>query len=136
MNENNRNILKNDLLDFNEDLLQKIEDTEVSLENEACYLIKESWYNKFIEIGNHESIKFPEFIYNFNDIISCLKNNKDFKFVNEEFINQLYSKKELRNTKFIKYYTGNNSIIIEFEKNKDNKALLIRDFTNENEIIQ
>ena len=134
MNEKNRIISKDDLMEFTEDLLQKIKDSEISLDNEACYLIKESWYNKYIENENYNSINFPEFIYDFNDIMSCIKENNNFKFINKEFIYQLYDKKELRNIKLINYYTGNNSIIIELDKNKDNKVLLIRDFTKKNKI--
>ena len=134
MNEKNRIISKDELIEFTEDLLQKIKDTKISLDNEACYLIKESWYNKYIENENYNSINFPEFIYDFNDIMSCIKENNNFKFINKEFIYQLYDKKELRNIKLINYYTGNNSIIIELDKNKDNKALLIRDFTKKNKI--
>ena len=134
MNEKNRIISKGDLMEFTEDLLQKIKDSGIYLDNEACYLIKESWYNKYIENENYNSINFPEFIYDFNDIMSCIKENNNFKFINKEFIYQLYGKKELRNIKLINYYTGNNSIIIELDKNKDNKVLLIRDFTKKNKI--
>ena len=68
MNENNISI-KNDFFNFTEELFQQIEDTEISLNNEECYLIKESWINKFISDENIKPNKFPEFIYDFNDII-------------------------------------------------------------------
>jgi hypothetical protein len=40
MNENNISI-KNDFFEFTEELFQQIEETEISLDNETCYLIKE-----------------------------------------------------------------------------------------------
>ena len=136
MNEKNINSIINDLNEFSENLLEQITDREISLENEACYLVKESWYNEFIENENINQINFPEFIYDFNDIISCIQNEQKFKFICKKFFYQLYNKKDLKNTKFINYYTGNNSIIIELEKNKENKALLIRNYTEENEIMK
>ena len=135
MNENNISI-KNDFFEFTEELFQQIEETEISLDNETCYLIKESWINKFINDKNKIDIKFPQFLYDFKDIISCIRDNQKFNFVKKQFINNYYSEKELKNTKFIKYYTGNNNIIIEFEKNKENRALMIRNFTKEENKIE
>ena len=135
MNENNISI-KNDFFEFTEDIFQQIEETEISLDNEICYLIKESWINKFINDKNKIDIKFPQFLYDFKDIISCIRDNQKFNFVKKQFINNYYSEKELKNTKFIKYYTGNNNIIIEFEKNKENRALMIRNFTKEENKIE
>ena len=135
MNENNISI-KNDFFEFTEELFQQIEETEISLDNESCYLIKESWINKFINDKNKIDIKFPQFLYDFKDIISCIRDNQKFNFVKKQFINNYYSEKELKNTKFIKYYTGNNNIIIEFEKNKEKRALMIRNFTKEENKIE
>ena len=135
MNENNISI-KNDFFEFTEDIFQQIEETEISLDNETCYLIKESWINKFINDKNKIDIKFPQFLYDFKDIISCIRDNQKFNFVKKQFINNYYSEKELKNTKFIKYYTGNNNIIIEFEKNKEKRALMIRNFTKEENKIE
>ena len=135
MNENNISI-KNDFFEFTEELFQQIEETEISLDNEICYLIKESWINKFINDKNKIDIKFPQFLYDFKDIISCIRENQKFNFVKKQFINNYYSEKELKNTKFIKYYTGNNNIIIEFEKNKEKRALMIRNFTKEENKIE
>ena len=135
MNENNISI-KNDFFEFTEELFQQIEETEISLDNETCYLIKESWINKFINDKNKIDIKFPQFLYDFKDIISCIRDNQKFNFVKKQFINNYYSEKELKNTKFIKYYTGNNNIIIEFEKNKEKRALMIRNFTKEENKIE
>ena len=135
MNENNISI-KNDFFEFTEELFQQIEETEISLDNEICYLIKESWINKFINDKNKIDIKFPQFLYDFKDIISCIRDNQKFNFVKKQFINNYYSEKELKNTKFIKYYTGNNNIIIEFEKNKEKQALMIRNFTKEENKIE
>jgi len=135
MNENNISI-KNDFFEFTEELFQQIEETEISLDNEICYLIKESWINKFINDKNKIDIKFPQFLYDFKDIISCIRDNQKFNFVKKQFINNYYSEKELKNTKFIKYYTGNNNIIIEFEKNKEKRALMIRNFTKEENKIE
>ena len=135
MNENNISI-KNDFFEFTEELFQQIEETEISLDNEICYLINESWINKFINDKNNIDIKFPQFLYDFKDIISCIRDNQKFNFVKKQFINNYYSEKELKNTKFIKYYTGNNNIIIEFEKNKEKRALMIRNFTKEENKIE
>ena len=82
MNDNNISI-KNDIFDLTEELFQQIEDNEISLDNETCYLIKESWINEFIYNENINSSKFPQFIYSFKDIISCIRNNQKFKFVNK-----------------------------------------------------
>ena len=135
MNENNISI-KNDFFEFTEELFQQIEETEISLDNETCYLIKESWIKKFINDKNKIDIKFPQFLYDFKDIISCIRDNQKFNFVKKQFINNYYSEKELKNAKFIKYYTGNNNIIIEFEKNKEKRALMIRNFTKEENKIE
>ena len=135
MNENNISI-KNDFFEFTEELFQQIEETEISLDNEICYLIKESWINKFINDKNKIDIKFPQFLYDFKDIISCIRDNQKFNIIKKQFINNYYSEKELKNTKFIKYYTGNNNIIIEFEKNKEKRALMIRNFTKEENKIE
>ena len=134
MNEKNINSIINDLNEFSENLLEQITDREISLENKTCYLVKEIWYNEFVENENINQVNFPEFIYDFNDIISCIQNEQKFKFICKKFFHQLYNKKDLKNTKFINYYTGDNSIIIELEKNKENKALLIKNYTEENEI--
>ena len=75
MNENNISI-KNDFFEFTEELFQQIEETEISLDNEICYLIKESWINKFINDKNKIDIKFPQFLYDFKDIISCIRDNQ------------------------------------------------------------
>ena len=135
MNENNISI-KNDIFDLTEELFQQIEDNEITLDNENCYLIKESWINEFISNENINSSKFPQFIYSFKDIISCIRNNQKFKFVNKQFFYNYYTKKDLKNVKFIKYYTGHNSIIIEVEEDKENKALLIRNFNEEEKGIE
>ena len=135
MNENNISI-KNDFFNFTEELFQQIEDTEISLNNEECYLIKESWINKFISDENIKPNKFPEFIYDFKDIISCVLNNQNFKIVNKELMHNFYNEKDLKNVKYIKYYTGNNNIILEFEKDKENKAILIMDFNDEGKEIK
>ena len=135
MNENNISI-KNDFFEFTEELFQQIEETEISLDNEICYLINESWINKFINDKNNIDIKFPQFLYDFKDIISCIRDNQKFNIIKKQFINNYYSEKELKNAKFIKYYTGNNNIIIEFEKNKEKRALMIRNFTKEENKIE
>ena len=135
MNENNISI-KNDFFEFTEELFQQIEETEISLDNEICYLIKESWIKKFINDKNNIDIKFPQFLYDFKDIISCIRDNQKFNIIKKQFINNYYSEKELKNAKFIKYYTGNNNIIIEFEKNKEKRALMIRNFTKEENKIE
>ena len=135
MNENNISI-KNDFFDFTQELFQQIDNTEISLHNETCYLIKESWINEFINNENMNDNKFPKFLYEFKDIIECIGNNEKFKFVNKQFINNYYNEKELKNVKLIKYYVGNNNIIIEFEKDKENKALLIKNFREEEDEIE
>ena len=136
MNEKNLTLTKNNFFDFEDDLVKRIKNEQISLKNESCYIVKESWYNKFISNYGKNLHNFPEFIYDLNGIIECIKNDQKLKLINKEMIESKYTKKELKNVNCIKYYAGNNNIIIEFEKNDDNKSLLIRDFLEQDDIYK
>ena len=134
---------------FKIDLEKSIRNKHNSLYNYNCYLIKDTWFNKLNEILNYphgDDIniiinKFlleerPKFINDISSAINCLKNNHKIKLINQDFLKILYEEDYL-NKKTVKYYAGNNKIIIEFKEINDYKSLLINNplnFSNNNNI--
>ena len=95
------NKIMNEYFSFKERLINKIKNKTISLNNEDCYLINESWNNKYeycykaynkIEEQNKNfqfNIPFdenPEFINNFNTITYYIKNDKKFKLISKNII--------------------------------------------------
>ena len=162
MNEKHYILIKDDFFNFKDKVTKDIENSSISMKNEDCYLIEESWYNEFINYyeqylkyknNNKNKIKkeaflnfipdnFPEFINNFSSIINCLNNNKKMIMIKPNLFNLIESMykdedKEEENELIynkIKYYSGNKKLIIKFNNN-NNKALLLNNHIDGN-IIQ
>ena len=152
MDEDSYISIKNDYYNFREELAKKIKSPSISMNNEDSYLIEESWHNQLLDyFGKYDTLKeqgkinkntdfldfLPklegEFINNFSQIIKCIKDNKKMKLISHELIESIYKKDDLNDLNIIKYYAGNNKIIIEY-KNNDKKALLIVNPLNENNL--
>ena len=118
-------------------------------QSEDCYLIDEVWinelkkrFNQYNNNKNNRNIKnnipftnfSPKFITDFSNIINNINNSKNIRLVNKKLIEYLFNPNDLKNLPIIKYYGGNNKIIIEYKnKNKnDNKALLLINPLDEN----
>ena len=144
---------KNEYLNFRKKLIKNINNSSISMNNEECYLIKESFHKKFIKcFENFDNDKkkhlinkdtdfynyFPElkdefFINNFSSIITNLTNKIKLILISYKFIYYLYDEEDLKNCNKINYYAGNNKIIIEFKEKNENKALLLIDPLNKNQ---
>ena len=136
--------IKNNYYDFRKGLTKKIKNCSISVENEDCYLIEESWHNQLMDYFNkYDKMKrknkirkktdFLEFIpeleeesvNNFSSVINNINANKRMKLINYELIESLYDDDILNDMNIVKYYSGNNKIIIEYKKKNENKALLL-----------
>ena len=152
MDEDSYISIKNNYYNFRKELEKKIKSPSISMNNEDSYLIEESWHNQLLDyFGKYDTLKeqgkinqntdfldfLPElegeFINKFSEIINCVKENKKMKLINHELIKSIYEEDDLNEQYIIKYYTGNNKIIIEC-KNDDKKALLIVNPLNENNL--
>ena len=144
MDEEDYILIKNEYYDFNEKLSKNIKNNYISMKNKDCYLIEESWskeltnyFDKYHKDKNNNKFKNntdfsdflpengPVFINNFSSVIKCLKNNKKLIIISRELIESIYEEDDLKNYNIVKYYSGNNKLIIKFTKNDDKKALLI-----------
>ena len=135
---------------FRKQLVKNLKTPKITIEPKDCYLIEESWINDIINSFNkYDNLKKqkrvnhnfnfinwlpendPEFINDIPSILNCIKNNKKFKLVSKNFMEYIYDKKDLIEENYIKYYSGNNKLIIEYKENgkikenNDHKALLI-----------
>ena len=135
---------------FRKQLVKNLKSSKISIDPKDCYLIEESWLNNIINSFNkYENLKKqkrvnhnfnfinwlpendPEFINDIPSILNCIKNNKKFKLVSKNLMEYIYDKKDLIEENYIKYYSGNNKLIIEYKENgkikenNDHKALLI-----------
>ena len=130
---------------LSEDIIKK---TYFSSEND-CYLVEEKWYKELLESfkeydngksankfnENFNYIKLlpeydSEYINDFSVILEYLKKNVKLKLVSRKFLELIYDEESLENDKYMKYYSGNNKLIIEYKENISNKALLIIDPLN------
>ena len=103
---------------FKRDLKNKLSNKEITINNDECYLIKDSWINAFIRSYNSQQsttkykskytnrntlfslpAKSPEFLNDITSIIDFLKNNINFILVNKELLEFVFknNKNELRN---------------------------------------
>jgi len=135
---------------FRKQLVKNLKTSKISIEPKDCYLIEESWINDIINSFNkYDNLKKqkrvnhnfnfinwlpendPEFINDIPSILNCIKNNKKFKLVSKILMEYIYDKKDLVEEKYIKYYSGNNKLIIEYKENgkiketNDHKAFFI-----------
>ena len=130
--------------DFRDAFLKNIKNKDKSLfiqNSEDCYLIEEFWIDELLKSfkknNNLNSIpqNEPTFINNFKSIIECLIIEQNLKIINKKFVENFFSNKDyLKNKSIIKYYGGNNKIIIEYKDNKDDKALFVIDPLDKNSI--
>ena len=148
MDEGNFNIVRREFYSFKQKLISKIKgniDNNKLLSGEDCYIINENWNNRlekcFIQYKTIEeqnklntlleynlSInEVPEIIANFTKIISHINSNNKFKLFSKSLLEYLYSKNDLKNCNYAKYFAGNNKIIIEFQRKDEDKALLLID---------
>ena len=148
MDEGNFNIVMREFYRFKQKLISKIKgniDNNKLLSWEDCYIINENWNNKlekcFIQYKaieeqnklntlleyNLSINEVPEIIANFTKIISHINSNNKFKLFSKSLLEYLYSKNDLKNCNYAKYFTGNNKIIIEFQRKDEDKALLLID---------
>ena len=129
-----------DYKNFRDVLLKCIKNKDKSLftqNSEDCYLIEENYINKnmfndipkcfdekrkFNFIHKNETI----FINTFKSIIEHIIKGKKLKIINKKFAEFFLDNRDhLKNIPIIKYYAGNNQLIIEYKDKKDDKALLI-----------
>ena len=127
---------------FRNTLESKIKDKKISFNNDECYLIKDydnklnkiiqnyELYRKYKRYSFESSCSLPEppdFINSISSMIDCLKNYTNYKLIQKEVILLINDKNKLNNNKgqLVKYYTGNNKIIIEFNPKSEHKALLL-----------
>ena len=150
MNEKIFKIFMKAYNEFRTNLFGNINNTNKLLftkNSEDCYLIEENWINYYINCfdqynKNNRSLESiisfqkykPNFINDFKTIITYLKNEKKLKLINKNLLELLFSENDLINIP-IKYYGGNDKIIIEYKDKKDAKALLLINPLNQNSII-
>ena len=133
---------------FREKLKKKIKGNLNLLEYEECCFIEESWINKlekyFNEYTNEKEknnlnfdlllndilpIKSLEIIDNLESYINSKIKNKKFYLINKDIINLFNKENKLKDYNFVKYYAGNNKLIIEFvPKNNYIELILINSF--------
>ena len=140
------NSIKEEYYDFEDYLSEKILDSEIFLNSEECYLIEESWNKELIEcfeecqekkkISDYNDFLpeyLPDFVNDFSSILNNLKDNIKMKLVSRKLMKLMYEESDiniLKEYNFVKFYTGNNKIIIEYKENEDNKALLLINHLN------
>ena len=148
MEEINFNKVMKEFYSFKQKLINKIEgniDYNKFFIGEECYIINDIWNNKLekcfnqykaIEEKNKSNplldynlsiIERPEIISNFATIISHINKNAKFKIFSKSLLEYLYCKNDLRDHNYAKYYAGNNKLIIEFQGKDEDKALLLID---------
>ena len=147
MDKVNFNVIKKTYDDFRNSLIININNKDKNLftqNSEDCYLIEESWNDELLKSlynskDSSDYITLPKnftFINNFNEIIAHLKDGKKLNLINKKFIDLLcQNENNLKNIPIIKYYGGNNKIIIEYKDKKNDNAILIIDPLNQNPII-
>ena len=136
---------------FRSNFSDNINNSSISLSNEVCYLIEENWidnlkegYNEYKNLKKKNELneefdysdllpeEEPNFINDFSSILKYITNNKKLKCTSKKLFELIYEKNELKDENYIKYYSGNNKLIIEYEN--DNKAILLIDPLNQKKI--
>ena len=104
-----------------------------------CFCIKEKWFNefekqinKFNTNGNTKKdsknniIKiflennFPEFINDISSAMEILGKASNLKLISKKFVQLLYPEELFLKNNSVKYYAGNNRLIIEFKNESNN----------------
>ena len=134
--------------DSQENFILKIMSSNL-FKSDQYYLVEESWIKKLEEneaiIKNKQKdlltqITFPDqnpiFINDFSSAINLLKNNKKFRLISKSLIEKIYKDTDLKNNSSVLVYASNDKIILDFQEEKEDKALLIFFKSNElNELI-
>ena len=141
-NKYNNNIIQ-EFLNFKTKLKKEIQNNTnlKSNYNNECYCIKEDWFNNLEDlvsetiskknirqefknniIKNYLDKNKPEFINDISSAINNLEKGINLKIITNKIINAAY-KKELLKYKSVKYYAGNNKLLIEFTKNSGNSTI-------------
>ena len=131
---------------FKDELEKKTKDKHISLNNDLCYLIKESWIKDFTNFGNKQKAssfskwykntysktnndflkRDIEFINDISSALDCIKVRDAFQLVKKNIIESLYKTSYgLRKNNYANFYTGNNKLIIEFKQKAEKYALLL-----------
>ena len=151
MEEEEFNSILNEYYDFRAFFSDNINNASISLNNEDCYLIEESWIDNLKEgFNQYKNLKKkkklsrdidyfdllskedPIFINNFSKILEYIQKDKKILCISKKLFELIYDKNDLKDYHYIKYYSGNNKLIIEYEN--DNKAILVKDPLNQREI--
>ena len=141
-NKYNNNIIQ-EFLNFKTNLKKEIlnnTNLKSNYSNE-CYYIKEDWFNDLEDfvsetiskknikkevkndiIKNYLDKNKPEFINDISSAINNLEKGINLKIITNKIINAAY-KKELLKYKSVKYYAGNNKLLIEFTKNSGSSTI-------------
>ena len=127
---------------FRQALEEQIKVNKIKLQNNECYLIKDYWDNEINRIiTNYETSKKskysntnftlprqnPEFINDISSFVEGINKRNKFKLISKDFFDLVNEKLNLNlsQNSIIKYYTGNNKLIIEFKGKNENNAILI-----------
>ena len=144
MKQNELNLFLNSYLNFRNNLSKLIKDHKTNYFND-CYLIEESWVNilekyKIIVYNQKEhlfsNITFPEkdplFINDFASALNLIQNNKKFKLIDKSLIEYLYENNYLmlKNKSCVLTFCSNNKLIIDFQRQNEDKSLLIEEPIN------
>ena len=129
---------------FRNELENKINNRNISINNNQCYLMDDNWIEEYIKSFNNinkprsrykRGSKFnsfkPDVLNDFSSIINYLKEGRKFKIINKEFMEFIFNENELNQNNLINYYTGNNKIIIEYV-NENNALLILNPNDNKN----
>ena len=104
------NSIKEEYYDFEDYLSDIIKDSKISLNNENCYLIEESWNKELLgcfekcqkkkKISDYYNFLleyFPDFVYDFSSILNNLKENIKMKLVSRKLIKLMYEESDIIN---------------------------------------
>jgi len=130
---------------FRQNLEEQINNNQIDLQNKECYLIKDNWDNALNRSINsykspqkskytrNASSTFtlpqqnPEFINDISSFIEYVNKRNKFILISKEFIDLVNEKLNLNlsKNKIVKYYTGKDKLIIEYQDRNENNAILI-----------
>ena len=133
MDKDSLAISKSEYNKFRDDLSNQIKNVSISQDTDDCYLITETYDKKLVEYldknekndNNNLLNDKPDIINNLSEIIEHLKKDQSIKLISKKIIESIFSINNFKDEHAIKYYAGNNKIIMEYKDNKDNKALLM-----------
>ena len=149
--ENFKKVMK-EFYSFKQRLINKIKGDYAPSSEEECYIINEAWnnklekcFNQFKTFNDKVSSNYllqnnplinegPEILQNFTKIIFYINNNNKFEIFSKSLFDYLYTINDLNNCNYAKYYAGNNKLIIEFQGEHEEKALLLIDPLGKDEI--